>query len=186
MWTRSPRVTVALVGGAVASLFVIAVAPVWVGFAIAVVGASGWCFLLELEEREQTRGALALMTKHVAAHETVYVFGRTPAGTARAINEVRRLVGERPMELAVFVLHHARRGAPAPVATVTAIRRIAEARGATPRVMAYACRGPNDVTPWLVPESAVVIERSGPTWWPTFSRRLAAALRRAGCRVAVA
>ena len=143
--------------------------------------------LLDLEEREQTRDALALMQTHVAAHETVYVFGRTAAGTERAITEVQRLAGDRPVDLAVFVLHHARPGTPVPVSTLTAIRRIAEGRGPTPKIMACACRGPNDVTPWLAPQSAVVVERSGPTWWPTFSRRLVAtALRRAGFRVAVA
>ena len=186
MWTRSPRVTVALAGGAVASLGVIAVAPAWAGAVIAVILACGWCFLLELEEREQTSDALVLMEKYFAAHETVYVIGQTPAGTGRAISEVRRLVGKRPVELAVFVIHHARPGTPVPLSTVTAIQRIAEDRGSTRRVIACACRRPNDVTPWLAPESAVVIERSGPTWWPTFNRRLAMALRRAGCRVALA
>jgi hypothetical protein len=186
MWARSRGGELAAVAGVVTTLGLIAVAPVWVGFAAVVAGACMWCRFVEADERGRTREALAVLQTHVAAHETVYVFGRTSAGTARAMSAVRRLAGDAPVELAVFVIHHARPGTPAPASTVTAIRQIGEARGLTTKVMACACRGPNDVAPWLAPASAVVIERSGPPWWPTFGRRLTTALRRAGCRVAVA
>jgi hypothetical protein len=187
MRRRAPgREEVAAAAGVVAALGVIALAPAWLGFAMVVAGAGVWCRVVEAEERGRTREALALVQTQVAARETVYVFGRTSAGTDRAIRAVRHLAGDGSVELAVFVIHHARPGTPAPVSTVTTIRRMTETRGLTTRVMTCACRGPRDIAPWLAPDSTVVIERSGPSWWPTFGRRLATTLRRAGCRVAVA
>jgi hypothetical protein len=170
----------------VATVALIAMRPVWLGVAVAAASAVGWVLFLENEQRTSNRHTLQFVRQHVTAGETVYVLGETYAGTRRAMREASRWVGDQPLQMVVFVMHRARRGVAANGSTVTAIRRETEAIAPATKVMACVCRRPSDITPWLSPTSAVVIERVGPFCWPTFGRRLASALRRAGCRVALA
>jgi len=156
----------------------------WLGMVVA--AASGWWLVREREERRSNRQTLQLVRDRVTAGGTVYVLGESYAGTRRAMDEASRCAGDRPLQMVVFVMQRARRGVAANGQTVMALRREAEAIAPAPKVMACACRRPSDVTPWLSPMSTVVIERVGPFGWPTFGRRLASALRRAGCRVALA
>jgi hypothetical protein len=172
--------------GAVASVALVAIARTWLGLVVAGAAAIGWGLFLEYEERASNRRTLALVRERVTAGGTVYVLGKTYAGTRRAIVEASRCAGLGPLRMVVFVMHRAHPDVAAIGPTVTALRRDAEAIAPATMVMACACRRPSDVAPWLTPMSAVVIERVGPFCWPTFGRRLAGLLRRAGCRVALA
>jgi hypothetical protein len=186
MRMRSSRLAVAGLTAVVASLALIAITPRSLGAAVAVTAAIVWGLVLEQEERASNRQTLQLVRDRVTAGGTVYVLGKTYAGTRRAINEASRCAGDHPPRMVVFVMHRAHPDVAAIGSTVTALRRDAEAIAPATRVMACACRRPSDVAPWLTPMSAVVIERVGPFCWPTFGRRLAGLLRRAGCRVALA
>jgi hypothetical protein len=172
--------------GAVASVALIAIVPTWLSLTVAGTATLGWCVFLEYEERASNRQTLELVRERVTAGGTVYVLGKTYAGTRRAIDEASRCAGDRPLRMVVFVMHRTDPDEAAIGSTVTALRRDAEAIASETKVMACACRRPSDVAPWLTPMSAVVIERVGPFCWPTFGRRLAGLLRRAGCRVALA
>jgi len=183
---RWSGLVVAGLTGAVSTVALITIAPTWLGLAVAGTAAIGWCLFLEREERASNRQTLELVRERVTAGGTVYVLGQTYAGTRRAIDEASRCVGDHPPRMVVFVIHRAHPDGAAIGSTVTALRRDAEAIAPAMRVMACACRRPSDVAQWLTPMSAVVIERVGPFCWPTFGRRLAGLLRRAGCRVALA
>jgi len=185
MRRRSPRIVVAGLTAVVASLALIAITPRWLGGAVAVTAAILWGVSLEHEERASNRKTLQLVRDRVTAGGTVYVLGKTYAGTRRAIDEASRCAGHHPLRMVVFVMHRARPGVATIGSTVTALRRDAEAIAPATKIMACACRRPSDMTPWLTPMSAVVIERVGPFCWPTFGSRLAGVLRRAGCRVAL-
>jgi hypothetical protein len=186
MRLRALSLIVAGLTAAVASVALIAIAPGWGGVAVAATAAVGWWLFLEHEERRSNRQTLQLVRERVTAAGTVYVLGKTYAGMRRAIDEASRCAGDHPPRMVVFVMHRACSGAAAIGSTVMALRRDAESIAPTAKVMACACRRPSDVAPWLTPMSAVVIERVGPFCWPTFGRRLAGVLRRAGCRVALA
>jgi hypothetical protein len=186
MRRRWAGLLVAGLTGAVASVALIAIVPTWLGLAVAGTAALGWCVFLEYEERASNRQTLELVRERVSAGGIVYVLGKTYAGTRRAIDEASRCAGDGPLRMVVFVMHQAHLDVTAIGSTVTALRRDAEAIAPETKVMACACRRPSDVAPWLTPMSAVVIERMGPCCWPTFGRRLAGLLRRAGCRVALA
>jgi len=170
----------------VAAGALIAIRPIWLGVDVAAASAVGWGLFLEYEQRTSNRRTLQLVRERLTAGGIVYVLGESYAGTRRAMGEASRCAGDRPLQMVVFVMHRAGRGEAANGSTVMALQRETEAIAPATKVMACACRRPSDVTPWLSPMSAVVIEKVGPFCWPTFGRRLAGALRRAGCRVALA
>ena len=169
--------------GVVTAVALIAISPVWLRVVVATASVVGLGLFLENEQRTSNRHTLQLVRERVTAGETVYVLGKTYAGTRRAMDEANRWAADR---MVVLVMHPARGGVAANGSTVMALQREAEATAPATKVMACACRRPGDVSPWLSPMSAVVIERVGPFCWPTFGRRLASALRRAGCPVALA
>jgi hypothetical protein len=85
---------IACVTGAVASLIMVAIAPTWIGVAVAGTAAIGWCLYLEHEERLSNHRTRQLMRDRVTAGGTVYVLGRTDAGTHRSIDEPSRRAGD--------------------------------------------------------------------------------------------
>jgi hypothetical protein len=91
----------------VASLALIAITPRWLGGAVAVTAAVVWCVFLEQGERAANRQTLQLVRERVTGGGTVYVLGKTYAGTRRAIEEANRCTGDHPPRMVVFVMHRA-------------------------------------------------------------------------------
>jgi hypothetical protein len=105
MRIRSPEL---IVGGAVASLGLVAIAPTWLGVVVAGTAVIGWCLYLEREEQASNRQTLKLV--HDRAGGTVYVLRKPYAGTLRAFDEANPCAGDRPLKMVVFVVHRARPG----------------------------------------------------------------------------
>jgi hypothetical protein len=68
---RWSGLVVAGLTGAVASVAPIAIAPTWLGLAVAGTATSGWCLFLEYEERASNRKTLKLVRERVTAGGTV-------------------------------------------------------------------------------------------------------------------
>jgi hypothetical protein len=181
-----------LVVGVVVATLILAIVPrdlvpAVLGFALAVAGAIGWTRQSYGPARHPSVRPLPIVSCPSRDHEeAIYVFGRTVAGTRRAMAEAGRLADGRPSRLVVIVIEPTAAFVPVDSATVVALRQFAESITPSVTVMPCVCRRPVDVAALLPTASTVVVEREEPSWWPTFNRRLANALRRAGCRVALA
>lgn len=185
-WAKG-LIIAALAGGVIVAAVGIYLLPAIIGFALAVAGAIGWTRRLDDSARpEPVHVPDMAVPASSPAIETLYVFGQTREGTRRAMAEAARLAGDRPVRLLVFVIEPGRTGVPIDHQTVAALRQHADSPARTTTVISCVCRRAADVTRLLPAESTVVIERVGPDWWPTFNRRLAIALKRSGCRVALA
>jgi hypothetical protein len=94
MRMRSLALIAACVTGAVASLGLVAIAPTWIGVAVAGTAAIGWCLYLEHEERLSNHRTRQLIRDRITAGGTVFVLRGTDGGAHRTIDETNRCAGD--------------------------------------------------------------------------------------------